>query len=419
MDPGDSTVTRPEMGSGAFHGILGRVVRELSDVTEADPAALLGVLAACCGSVVGSGPHATVGAVRHPPRLHVAVVGATSRARKGTAWAEARNLVGAANPGWLGQIHGGFGSAESLVDAAAESLAAEQPDHRLLVREGEFARVLRAAGRQGSNLSAVMRAAWDGDRLEARSRARTSVADGVSVSIVADITGEELKRELSSVEMANGFGNRFLWFFAERSKLLPEGGGLPEAQHRALARELGRCLTDFLRISRFSRSPEAVERWADIYRELADVEVGGIVGSLTARAEAQILRLSVLYAGLDGSRQIEVVHLDAARAVWDYSAATVAHLFGERTGDPIADRLVVILKDAGEYGMTESEQNAAFSGHVKAKDLDDARAALDARGVIQAVKQSSAGRTATRWFYVPDAERSGTSGKSGRAVVAR
>ena len=60
----------------------------------------------------------------------------------------------------------------------------------------------------------------------------------------------------------------------------------------------------------------------------------GVVGGLLARAEAHLLRLALIYALVDGSATIGLSHLDAALALWDYAAASVAWIFGDLTGDP-------------------------------------------------------------------------------------
>jgi len=53
-------------------------------------------------------------------------------------------------------------------------------------------------------------------------------ATGALVSVLAHVTTEELRRGLTATEVANGFANRFLFVWARRSKLLPEGGSLSD-----------------------------------------------------------------------------------------------------------------------------------------------------------------------------------------------
>lgn len=114
------------------------------------------------------------------------------------------------------------------------------------------------------------------------------------------------------------------------------------------------------------RSPDAEALWEDLYNSIDD-EVDGMVGALTARAEAQMLRLSVAYALTDGSAVIDVPHLLAARAVWKYSEETIAYAFGDSMGDEVADRMLVELRPAGDGGLDGSSLSAVFGRHVNAK----------------------------------------------------
>jgi hypothetical protein len=65
------------------------------------------------------------------------------------------------------------------------------------------------------------------------------------------------------------------------------------------------------------RTQAAEERWEAIYTTLA-VEQPELLGAITARAEAQVLRLSCLYALLDKTDTVDVPHLEAAYALWRY-----------------------------------------------------------------------------------------------------
>jgi hypothetical protein len=72
----------------------------------------------------------------------------------------------------------------------------------------------------------------------------------------------------------------------------------------------------------------------------------GLYGAATSRAEAQVLRLSAIYAALDCSPIIAPPHLQAALAVWEYCSASAALLFGASTGEPTADRIRQALDDS-------------------------------------------------------------------------
>jgi len=79
-----------------------------------------------------------------------------------------------------------------------------------------------------------------------------------------------------------------------------------------------------------------------------------LLGALLSRAEAQVLRLSILYAGLDKSMIIHPVHLRAAVAVWEYAMASVQYIFGDKLGDPDADAILDALRAHPSEGLTRT-----------------------------------------------------------------
>ena len=71
----------------------------------------------------------------------------------------------------------------------------------------------------------------------------------------------------------------------------------------------------------------------------------GLTGALTARAEAHSIRLALIYALLDGASSIELEHLQAALALWDYAARSAVWALGDATGVPLAEQLYRTLSD--------------------------------------------------------------------------
>jgi hypothetical protein len=88
------------MAEEAFYGPAGETVRTIEPHTEADPVALLSQLLVVFGNMVGRGPHFQAARNRHRMSLFVTLVGATSKARKGTSWGHVRALSAIADPGW-------------------------------------------------------------------------------------------------------------------------------------------------------------------------------------------------------------------------------------------------------------------------------------------------------------------------------
>lgn len=388
---------RPDpLGPAALIGLPGDVVRATAPHTEADPAAVLLTFLALAGALIGRRPALRVGSTAHRSNLFVVLVGDSARARKGTSWNDVAQFIDPADLADL--VLGGFGSGESVIDHLADvdpdDPQARPADRRLLIHEGEYARVLKASSREGSVLSEVIRDAYDGKRLQARTRARRVVASNAHVSAVAHITRAELERTLSAVDLLNGFANRFLWVSVSRSRLLPDVEPVPEDVRDDLAGRLRRAVL-FDRPATIRRTPEAQALWNRLYLAADKDTPPGALGSLVARDTDHIIRLSIVYAVLAGSDVIDVPHLEAAREVWRYSRDSLPVIFGTATGDPVADRLFRAIAAAPD-GLTATAQRDAFARHVPAARLEAARTHLLEAGRIVEDRTPTGGRPITR-----------------------
>lgn len=386
----------PRLDETALHGLAGDIVRTLAPHTEADPVALLVDLLVSFGNAAGGGPHTLVGGAVHPARLNVCIVGRTSRARKGQSRAEVRAIFDECDPHWSEQrVMGGLGSGEGLIAAVRDADNEDRmgvTDKRLMVFEPEFARVLKVGGRDGSTLSAIIREAWDTGRLRVMTRRDPLVASGAHISVLGHVTVEELVRQLGEVEIANGFANRFLFVLVDRARLLPTGGTLDNLTHEALANRMRLRLSEARRIGRMRRTLEAEHLWDSLYRTIADHDAGGIYGSITARAEAQLLRLSLVYALLDGASLVDVPHLMAAWSVVMYADESAAFVWGSELGDPIADRLLAVLRELPRgQGLDGSQQRDLFGRHANGDRLNHARERLQSLGLAETVTEPSTG----------------------------
>ena len=389
----------PELPTEARHGLPGRIVNFIEPHSEADPAAILVQLLVAAGSAIGRGPFFEVEADRHHTNLFAIIVGSSSKARKGTSWAHVRQLLKIADEEWeqrrvLSGLSSGEGLAAALRDGQGDEpegpFSSPTGDKRLLAFEGEFASVLRMADRKGNTLSAQLRQAWDGSELGIMTRNDPVRATGVHVSIVGHITADELRRCLSTTEASNGFGNRFLWVLARRSKLLPDGGRPDEfEQHR-----LAFCLRDALNfaksVGRVRRSPRAQDLWRAVYETLSEAEPG-LAGALTSRGEAQVARLSLVYALLDNSSEIRPEHLAAAIALWQYCLESARHLAPSRVPESLAEKIRNWVSEKPE-GASKTEIHRLAGGRLTGEEIDTAVSELHAQGLVVVEKRGSGGR---------------------------
>jgi len=166
-----------------------------------------------------------------------------------------------------------------------------------------------------STLSAHVRNAWKGEPLEVSNRKKNRLyASEHHISILAHITPAELTKTLGahSLEAFNGFLNRFLLCCIRRSKVIEPSDG---SAIDGFAEPLRNALVKAKAVAKMERSLDAEALWLFHLERLARSK-----GIGTERARPQTLRLSMLYALLDGSAVIEVPHLQAALALWDYCA---------------------------------------------------------------------------------------------------
>ena len=337
----------PTLDHSARIGLVGDIVETIDPHTESDPNALIITFLIFFGNAVGRTPYFQIESTRHYPNEFGVLVGDSSKARKGTAAGRIKDVFRFADGDWVAaRIHAGLSSGEGVIHAVRDGDGDEDagvPDKRLMVLESEFASPLKVMQRDGNILSCILRDGWDDGTLTTLTKNNPSKAHGAHVSIIGHITSPELHRSLDQTEMANGFGNRFLFAVVRRSKLLPLGGALADSEIEALGNRVQTSLKAARRIGSVKMTAETENAWRSNYNDLSK-ERAGLLGALTARAEAHVIRLALIYALIDGASEIALEHLWAAIAVWEYCDASVQYLFGDSLGDPIADPMLEALR---------------------------------------------------------------------------
>jgi len=254
--------------------------------------------------------------------------------------------------------------------------------------------VLKIMAREGNSLSGVLRDAWDGLTLAPTTKMNRVRATSPHIGIVSHVTQGELLRNLTTTETVNGFGNRFVWFLVRRSKELPFPSSPAESDLSALAREVRKVLPTSRACGELALSPSARELWVQTYHDLS-ADRPGMAGALLGRAEAQVMRISGIYAVLDGHSTIDLVHLKAALALWQHAEASTRMIFGDSLGDPVADAMIKAIRASGE--MTDSELSDLFKRHKPAAELERAKGVLMQAGLAHAVTIETDGRPRIVW----------------------
>jgi hypothetical protein len=394
----------------AFHGLAGRIVRTLEPHSEADPVAILSQVMIGFGNKVGRRAYFTAEGDHHYTNEFAVLVGKTAKGRKGTSWGRVREVMDGTEPEWLrDRVVSGLSSGEGLIHQVRDPIvktAGGSPevvddgehDKRLLCMEPEFASILKQVERQGNVLSPILRQAWERGELRTLTKNSPTRATDAHISLIGHCTAEELHRYLTATEIANGLGNRFLWFCVKRSKCLPDGGSLSANDVADLQRRLAEAVEYARRVEMMPRKHGAVELWRRVYPDLSEGKPG-LVGALLARAEAHVMRLAMIYALMDHSPFIDSEHLQAALALWDYCERSVRYIFGDSTGNPTADEILRQLRVC-PGGLTRTEIRDLFQRNSSAERISRALGLLLESRLARFERIDTNGRPGERWYAV-------------------
>jgi len=404
----------PTLDRKALPGIVGEIVSMATENSEADPAAVLATFLVRFGVEVGRGPFFRVGDSIHHCRLATVIVGASSKARKGTSASPVKRLFRfAEHHDWRPATTspGPFSSGEGIIYAVRDETETwnertgewrtKDPgveDKRLFVLDEEFAGALAATKREGNTLSVILRAAWDDGTLEPLTKTSKTKATGAHIGWVSHITLTELHAKMAESEGFNGFANRILWICAKRAKIVPEPLPMPDDQVVAIQRHILDLLRRFKEPMEITFDMRAKAWWNDGLYAWLTTEHPGLAGCVINRGEAQVIRLAMLYSILEGSPVITIEALEAAVAFWDYCRRSALYIFHGREADAVAQTIIEALEGGPK---TTTELHDLFKRNLTASRLGMALQELAAAGLVTAetvpAEGGKGGRPKTRY----------------------
>jgi hypothetical protein len=393
----------------AYHGPIGDLVKSIEPLTEADPIGIQIMLLAMVGNVVGRKPYYQVEGTRHHCNLFAVQIAPTSRGRKGTSEGRALSVLKILDKDWCSKnIQSGLSTGEGLINhirdeskvvrkdnkgKVKEEIIPGVNDKRLYMKESEFASTLVALKRDTNNLSAILRSAWDGENLGTMTKGQPQRATDPHLSIMAQITQSELQKLMMDKEVMNGFANRFLHFRSRRTKVLPFGGGDLNLEPHIKA--LQGVLEFGKQERRFVFAESAREIWAKEYVRLTRDEVG-IYGAVIARAEAQVVRLAMIYAICSRSEKIEDAHLRSALAIWNYCDWSCKSLFYGLGKKSEADRLKDFILSNGER-KSRTQIRDFFGKNKSSEQIEKILKELEATGAVRRFYVQESSRPTEYW----------------------
>ena len=390
----------------AYHGVVGEVIKSLfgDDYTDADPAAILITFLACFGSAIDRTAYFEHNGNKHFTSLFVAIVGGTATGAKGGSKAYPFKIFKLIDKTW--RAGDGAKTTEGLLyqirdaeDPPKEGEEADDKfpvfrdmgvdDKRWLIFENEFSALLKTSYLPGSTLSEILRKIWDcEDEIRSCPKNKPIKVTKAHVSVLGHITKEELITVFKKVDLSNGLANRFIWFCSRKSKSLPETIEYPTQQLNSFINTLKNIIEEIRGLGEFEVKfdPEAKILWREIFYTIEKNREEGTIGNVLARDIPQVRRIAMIYALLDGSFEfINVIHLKAALAVWEYAESSVRFIFGSGTTpppDPISEKILEYLKEINaEATQTEINQKC-LGGNKSASEISKSLHVLSELGKI-------------------------------------
>lgn len=397
-DDGDAARSPPVPDPACFYGLVGEVAREGSEGTETSPIAIAGNFITYLSCGIGRMPHLAVGNTSHHARLFCLHVGRSGRGRKGDAVALVSRIdeaVRASGDGLAPPIHrGGLSSREGLAALIHDGYGVGRQqvpaieDKRLWVIESEFANVLQQSRRGGNTLSAALRDCWDGVDLKPATKSNCVHATKPHVCLSGAISPTELLSLTQRRDLLNGFVNRFLMVWGERTQIAPFPRRAPQARVEALAAQVAEVFQftrpradDAQQTVLMSIADQARKRYAQLYRSALNQPAGNaLVDSLLERRAPVLLRLAMVFALTDRQWLIEEQHIDAAAAWVRYATDSACFVFSAARNRTLSARVEKAAERISQYlathGTASREQLMVdcFGRHQSAAVVD---AALD------------------------------------------
>jgi hypothetical protein len=124
-----------------------------------------------------------------------------------------------------------------------------------------------------------------------------------------------------------------------------------------------------------------------------------MLGAMTGRAEAQVMRLACITALSDMSYVVTREHLRGALEMWRYCFDSAKYLFGDRLGDPVADEILHALNEEYPASLTRSVITRDRLGRNRtASETARAFSMLEqCRLATREIDNSGDGRPVERW----------------------
>lgn len=356
----------PEIDPIAYHGLMGRMSKELDNYTEAHEVGVFMSLLTAFSAAIGPGVTLDTAGSTNPLALWTGLVGISGSGRKGTATKLAMRVVNAGLAEWgpgytiYGMSKTGLGFLQEIDKRRDITSNKHAP---VLFIETEMDNITNRVQKDDS-LSTAFRNMWDGDPASYKSGKVDIQIPNPHLGIITHAQPKNVARVRGSKGASGGTWNRFFFVWVERSKRLPVFGSRNATMLASIIQRMG---VEFRNAVMYARQVERLhvsDAVAAVFEKKHRVQCENLtagseeLSELAERAMAYMLRLASLFALTERRDYVMVKDFDAALALAIYYVETVKYVFyrgnSDATGFTILERNVLrILEEFGPLTRTK------------------------------------------------------------------
>ncbi|WP_434566694.1 DUF3987 domain-containing protein [Vibrio chagasii] len=390
-----SDIHLPKLDSAGIYGVLKSAVDTICANTEALPTALATeIMAWISVSIPRGSVYIPFGTSSTEARLNTIIVAPTGEG-KGIAtrqFSAVRELIDENEKVLFCPVfQGGLSTPEGLIsmirDVDSES-GTEGLDKslgsQLLVIEEEMAAIFSLANNPKSNFSPYFRGFFDGTPVAPLTKYNKIYCKKPHVAFYGHITPKELLSVVKSVDLYNGFLNRFPIYYAKREKSVPVPEAIPQNLTKELANELMDILEWVKEENREMQRSECFETlWKDKYEQLRTLgPENSVERALLSRASHYATMYSMIFAVMDKSTVITAEHLKAALAWIDYWHQSITYIYSteskrakdaelEEKGKKVLEVIVREIQASEQGYIGKTPITKAFSGKFSSQEISE------------------------------------------------
>lgn len=393
-----------EFPPGMYDNFLGRYYLAHKNDVEPHVDNLLIQALVALGNVVGPDVKVRVNGHKLPLNMFLLLVGDTATSRKGTSLRIVKQpYIAGQQPGLSHYAHtridtGSVRSGEAMVEILCANEG--EIDCRLLIASEEITEIFTVASWENSTLRDVLRKAYDGGRVDCKSRKNKLVAEDAHVSIIGHTTKSQFGQLFSGTDMANGVANRFLVVPAKRATPILDTSGMQETDICDLAAQIEACRVWAQNGGEprvLDLTPDAKKLWNAYYLEQWESATEGIRG----RESDYVLKLAGI---LSVARNTSTVSAGSMRTAIDF--VTRLRGLGDslfRDHGPSSDMRSRILSRIYDSvnPVSTTDLFKLFNGNVRAASIHSVLDDLIRSGDVIRSKMKTGKRGAPKIVFTP------------------